>query len=270
MQLLVPTKFQYIRMLLRKAWDIESGKWFQTVGGTALSLLGGILCLAASSGNWEIFASQSDRLQITGYGLLVLGAFNFLRCLTAAPYALHCDQIRTFSDSQQESNERAANRASLSLYIDEQRHTRWEGAFSICKVGVRNTCNSCPAKEVALRIHDAKAIGKDDTVTRQNRANEVIGMYLNCTHDTRNIDRSIHSLVDDASFDFACINPPPGIMQILHTTKHGGKHMPELGRLPHGRYAFELRAESINCDVVSLTVELDCDSNGRLVLNTVT
>lgn len=44
----------------------------------------------------------------------------------------------------------------------------------------------------------------------------------------------------------------------------------ELGRLLHGRYEFELRAESINCDVVSMTVELDCDSNGRLVLNTVT
>ena len=88
-----PSKRQYLKMVLLKAWEIESGKWFATAWSTVVTLIGGIACLIAQSGRWEILAAQSDRLLMAGYGLLLLGMVNLCRCIFAAPYKMHCEQL---------------------------------------------------------------------------------------------------------------------------------------------------------------------------------
>ena len=104
-----PTKCGYLWMVVRKAWEMGGESWLLNVWGTSVQLLGGILCIAASTGDWSIFISQSVRLQIAGYGLLVLGVINLCRCLFNAPYRLHCEQIDKYDSFAKSSNDQIAS-----------------------------------------------------------------------------------------------------------------------------------------------------------------
>lgn len=118
-----PTTFDYLWLVLCRAWKIDAGKWFRNVTGTAVTLVGGIACLSLRYGNWAVFAAHSDRIEIAAYGLLLLGVCNLLRCLFSAPYQLHCEQLDKI-----ESLEKAASTLASPPGMNTEDGLRLESA----------------------------------------------------------------------------------------------------------------------------------------------
>jgi hypothetical protein len=257
----VPSKFQYLFMLLKKAWEIEISKWFSTVWTTAVMLIGGLSCLAFASGNWAVFASQSDTLQRTGYGLLLIGAINLLRCITSAPYKIYCEQLSDINELKSKS----PIRTIIEAFIDQDRSYREINTLSVCKVSVRQL-GTIPAIRVRVKIINAIAIGDDPSGARKNYADEVKGMALQQTHVVAQPDPHIPSLAVDSDFDLAETWTDKDFIRIMHGTTFGGQVNENIGRLPCGIYELDLRAESDNADPDILKVELSRSNDGRVRL----
>lgn len=103
-----PTPAEYRKLVWLKAREIEAGKWLASVGTTLLPLIGGIICVALIIGDPAIARDHTTRLAIVGCGLRLLGSWNLWRCLTSAPYRLHCDQIDRYEAYRKEAADEIA------------------------------------------------------------------------------------------------------------------------------------------------------------------